>query len=698
MLLGRAPFRGRRRPALGGLVPALRLQPRSQPVGCRGRLLQQAGFHLAPGGRRLGRSWRRRTWWSRRSPSSSSRPRSRRHVDDASPRAARPPRAGGAALAILGWSVFALSPAIRTAARTQFLSAPGIALLLAALFGLIACLAPARRARIGGGGAGGVDRRRRRGAHRRHAAGMGRAGLLDAAERFAARDHRRRPRRAAEHARHPPGPARAWPATFTFRHALLLLYEGRAIGLVPGAHDFLYPARFADGGVSCEPWPVIREPWDAPPRSIAATRSSPSPLAATARWRCWRLAVRPSRRVGRGLRAAGAHRSRRRSVAARRILPPAARWRRGRTRPVARPRRASTAAPPAGAASRRGPGALACAACGIGYPPRTGSRASPPARTSARLRRGVLRAAGPGRGRAVLVRQPPRGHPRRPAPLRARPRGAAPVRRGLRPGRPAGLPRRATASPSPGPATPSSRGWLLARRRLDVPLAHVDDDGPPPLAPRPEDARHVRRPRAPRRRRGHPALGGGRSSSPAASSWSPSPRTRSSSTRRTSSPSIAAATAAASSTSASAARASRCACSRTSWRRCCPCSSCRAPRAGCCAARTLRGPAPRELGIVPALNALLRGVLAVERQALRVLRPPFGTSLLAVPRARSPRRRRMRDGLRRGLRRRLAATAPPAARARPVLLLGAASSPSARRHPPPTGGGSAPSPPISRFR
>jgi hypothetical protein len=56
---------------------------------------------------------------------------------------------------------------------------------------------------------------------------------------------------------------RAWPATFTFRHAVRLLYEDRAVGFVPGAHDFLYPARYVAGGVICEPWPVIRGPWAA---------------------------------------------------------------------------------------------------------------------------------------------------------------------------------------------------------------------------------------------------------------------------------------------------------------------------------------------------------------------------------------------------------------------------------------------------
>jgi SAM-dependent methyltransferase len=37
-----------------------------------------------------------------------------------------------------------------------------------------------------------------------------------------------------------------------------------------------------------------------------------------------------------------------------------------------------------------------------------------------------------------------------------------------------------------------------------------------------------------------------------------------------------------------------------------------------------------ELGVVPGLNGVLRGVLALERRALGVLSPPFGTSLIAV--------------------------------------------------------------------
>jgi SAM-dependent methyltransferase len=37
-----------------------------------------------------------------------------------------------------------------------------------------------------------------------------------------------------------------------------------------------------------------------------------------------------------------------------------------------------------------------------------------------------------------------------------------------------------------------------------------------------------------------------------------------------------------------------------------------------------------ELGVVPVFNGVMRGVLALERRALRFGRPPFGTSLLAV--------------------------------------------------------------------
>ena len=55
--------------------------------------------------------------------------------------------------------------------------------------------------------------------------------------------------------------ASGWPATFTFRHAVDYLYEGRAVGYVWKAIDFLYPAWFLPPGVHYEPWPVIQRPW-----------------------------------------------------------------------------------------------------------------------------------------------------------------------------------------------------------------------------------------------------------------------------------------------------------------------------------------------------------------------------------------------------------------------------------------------------
>lgn len=171
----------------------------------------------------------------------------------------------GLVLALLGWSVFALSPAIRSAARTQFLSAPGVGVLLAALIGLVAGVVPPRARRVAAAAMAAwivAVGAARTGAMQRDWDAQGYWSVQSASLReittvvpdvlpntlVLVLDERR-----------------AWPATFTFRHALLLLYEGRAIGLVPGAHDFLYPARFAAGGISCEPWPVIQKPWGAAP-------------------------------------------------------------------------------------------------------------------------------------------------------------------------------------------------------------------------------------------------------------------------------------------------------------------------------------------------------------------------------------------------------------------------------------------------
>ena len=53
----------------------------------------------------------------------------------------------------------------------------------------------------------------------------------------------------------------AWRATYGFRHAVQYLYQGRAIGYIPGAWDALYPTFFTPEGVRVEPWPALRRPW-----------------------------------------------------------------------------------------------------------------------------------------------------------------------------------------------------------------------------------------------------------------------------------------------------------------------------------------------------------------------------------------------------------------------------------------------------
>jgi hypothetical protein len=168
---------------------------------------------------------------------------------------------GGAAIALFGYILFAGSERTVTPVRTQFLAGPGIALLLAAGIGLLASLTPAPwRGRVSillGAWVALVGAARTVGLQRE----------LDRTGSFAAQRHE-----LAEITRQAPAlvpntlvilldQQGVFPATFTFRHAIELLYDRRATGYVWGASDFLYPARFTAAGVSYEPWPVIRGPW-----------------------------------------------------------------------------------------------------------------------------------------------------------------------------------------------------------------------------------------------------------------------------------------------------------------------------------------------------------------------------------------------------------------------------------------------------
>jgi hypothetical protein len=53
----------------------------------------------------------------------------------------------------------------------------------------------------------------------------------------------------------------AWPFDLTFRHAVRYLYEGRAVGHVVGADPLLYATRFEPRGIRSIPDPVLLRPW-----------------------------------------------------------------------------------------------------------------------------------------------------------------------------------------------------------------------------------------------------------------------------------------------------------------------------------------------------------------------------------------------------------------------------------------------------
>jgi hypothetical protein len=174
--------------------------------------------------------------------------------------------AAGVLLTLSAHATLALTPAIRTPARTQVLSAPGFGLALAATIAAVARLAgprwrPAAAAALGAWvvavGTGRVvamqaDWDASRGAYPAQAATL--SALTRAAPGLA------------------PGSlvlllddSGAWPMTFTFRHALRYLYGDGVVGIVRGGADFLYPWRVTAEGIVVLPWPVIRAEWQVAP-------------------------------------------------------------------------------------------------------------------------------------------------------------------------------------------------------------------------------------------------------------------------------------------------------------------------------------------------------------------------------------------------------------------------------------------------
>jgi hypothetical protein len=172
----------------------------------------------------------------------------------------------GLVLAALGYSALVLSGTAATerATRMQFLSAPGIALFLACVVLLAASVvsAPRRVWAIALLGSWVV------------AVGTGRLLALQDERDWpsypAQRNFLRQLTEVAPHLRRNTllvllDEDGAWPATFTFHHAVQYMYEGRASGFLARGQEILYAARFVEDGVWFEPWPVIRKAWRAEP-------------------------------------------------------------------------------------------------------------------------------------------------------------------------------------------------------------------------------------------------------------------------------------------------------------------------------------------------------------------------------------------------------------------------------------------------
>jgi hypothetical protein len=196
----------------------------------------------------------------------------------------------GALLAGLGYAPFLLTASTRSAARTQFLSSPGIALLVVGAFGLAsgfgrprvraACLALLGAWTVGVGASRTVAMQ----------------GEWDASSSWPAER-----RMLSELVRLCPAlrsntalllldESRTWPASFTLRHAVDYLYPGQGVvALVSGGYDLLYPSQLAAAGLSVEPWPSVQRSWGERPtrhryEEIVVLRDGPRGLEVLGTW------------------------------------------------------------------------------------------------------------------------------------------------------------------------------------------------------------------------------------------------------------------------------------------------------------------------------------------------------------------------------------------------------------------------------
>jgi hypothetical protein len=160
-----------------------------------------------------------------------------------------------------GYALLVVSPGVVDAKRTQFLSAPGIGLFLAAAILLIVSLLPSR---VRGPAtivlAAAIV-----------ALGTGRTLAMQRDWDRASYYDRQRSSLAAMVREFPalrPGTLlllidedHTWPKSFTFRHAARLVYGDSVTAHVLGAQSLFYDLVAEPTGLRVTPWPVVQGPW-----------------------------------------------------------------------------------------------------------------------------------------------------------------------------------------------------------------------------------------------------------------------------------------------------------------------------------------------------------------------------------------------------------------------------------------------------
>jgi hypothetical protein len=167
----------------------------------------------------------------------------------------------GLALAGMGYAILAASPAVVNATRTQFLSAPGAGLFIAAMLCLLGSLVPARARRLtvlalaavvvalGTGHTLAMQRQ------------WNRVSAYPAQRAALATLVREAPSLRANTLLLLIDDDHAFPYSFTFRHAVALVYGNGVVGHALGDDSLLYTLSADRAGVRVTPWPVIQGPW-----------------------------------------------------------------------------------------------------------------------------------------------------------------------------------------------------------------------------------------------------------------------------------------------------------------------------------------------------------------------------------------------------------------------------------------------------